>query len=184
MTSLAALGLAVSKLRPCDESDLLLFTLYTLTDGNPSSVSKQVSNIELNEHAKSDGVHISSHVLFWEPNDESGTEASLFKDLNNELKYDLIIGADLLFFESHGALALCLDRLLTDSGMVLLCQPSRGGTMEKFASHSQVVDKFNVAVYDTSSFDPQVAELHASYLADPTYDPSIHSPSLICLTRL
>jgi hypothetical protein len=235
MTCLAALGLASCQLKEGKEKrennqergggggglsesssssnvpPSLLFSRVTMTDGNPSSVIKQQENIALNGHLL-EGIDISSHVLFWEPNDESKTEEKMIENIitkknstttnttrndgddddetaltKDSLKYDLIIGADLLFFESHGALASCLDRLLSDDGgggMVLLCQPSRGGTMEKFARHPEVVAKFNVKTYDTLSFDPIVAELHSSYLSDPSYDPTIHSPSLLCLTRV
>ena len=102
------------------------------------------------------------------------------------------MGADLLFFESHAALALCLDRLLKRAqtptggggGTVLLCQPSRKGTMEAFACHPVVTSRFAVEVFSPSELDPEVAAMHQAYLADPTYSPTIHAPSLLRLTRL
>mmetsp|Transcript_88856 Transcript_88856/g.177691 ORF Transcript_88856/g.177691 Transcript_88856/m.177691 type:complete len:229 (-) Transcript_88856:227-913(-) len=143
------------------------------------------------------------------------------------LRYDLILGADLLFFESHNALAACLDRLLVDrtdddddddggdgggeggadgvargGGTVLLCQPSRNGTMEAFASHPDVLRLFVVERFDcdgqkkkekegasesgggvAGGLGPEVAVLHEAYLLDPNFSPNIHSPSILRLRR-
>lgn len=122
-------------------------------------------------------------------------------------RYDLILGADLLFFESHAALAAALDRLLArrrkpvvaggsgapgsgggdggdgGGGTVLLCQPSRSGTMEAFAAHPAVTRRFFVERFETGALDPAVAAMHDAYRADPSYDPNIHAPCLLRLTR-
>ena len=118
--------------------------------------------------------------------------------------FDLILGADLLFFESHAALVASLDRMLSmkPHATVLLCQPSRKGTMEAFAAHPAVTDLFRVELFrcdgsnsnlgggsvsgaDASmcSYDEAVEAMHRSYVEDPDYSPTIHAPHLIRLSR-
>jgi len=134
-------------------------------------------------------------------------------ELDECLRYDLIVGADLLFFESHAALAKTLDRLLkkqptapvlidgannknpfgnstensteiTCAATALLVQPSRNGTMERFCAHPDVTSRFAVEVFNGPLLCPRLAEAHARYRSDPAYSPTLHCPQLVRLTRL
>ena len=164
MTALAGLGLAA-----CTDA-------ASVTGGRkPGSVEKQAENIRLNAPLAARGVSpqrqqwgvereeqgfretkVTSHRLFWDLNDDGGTEAAMLRDLFSGSSsssssssspssstaaphagsesagrcFDLILGADLLFFESHAALVASLDRLLSTKphATVRLCQPSRKGT--------------------------------------------------------
>ena len=238
MTALAGLGLAA-----CTDA-----ASVTVTDGNPVSVEKQAENIRLNaplfaargvspqrqqwgvewEEQGFRETKVTSHRLFWDLNDDGGTEAAMLRDLFSGSSsssspssstaaphagsesagrcFDLILGADLLFFESHAALVASLDRLLSTKphATVLLCQPSRKGTMEAFAAHPAVTDLFRVELFrcdgrnsnlggggggvsgadaSTCSYDEAVEAMHRSYVADPNYSPTIHAPHLIRLSR-
>jgi hypothetical protein len=130
-------------------------------------------------------------------------------ELEEALRYDLVLGADLLFFESHAALAHTLDRLLkrhpTNSSSAsggggvggsessshggcpataLLVQPSRNGTLERFCAHPDVTTRFRVEVLDGPTLCPKLAAAHALYQHDPAYSPTLHCPHLVRLTRL
>jgi predicted nicotinamide N-methyase len=158
MTALAGLAIAAVTDASC----------VVVTDGNPESVKKQAQNIRLNAPLFSRTELLSStvtasavvlaHRLFWEHNDESGTESAMLGSLaiadagadKSGQCFDLILGADLLFFESHGALVSSLNRLLSvanPDAAVLLCQPSRKGTMETFLRHPEVAAHFKADLF-------------------------------------
>ena len=107
-------------------------------------------------------------------------------DLEEDLRYDLILGADLLFFESHAALAAALDRLLSHgpAAVALLAQPSRGGTMEAFSLHPEVLRRFRVEHWGCGELDPGLLSRHREYGADTSYTADIHYPHVLRLSRV
>lgn len=74
---------------------------------------------------------LSSHVLRWSIDDETGDVAALTQQ--GSVPADVVVAADCLFFKDfHQALLCTLLRLLKPRGVAILLQPPRGGTMSKF----------------------------------------------------
>ncbi len=77
-------------------------------------------------------------------------------DSTGDQCYDLILGCDCLFFkEYHGDLVRLLDRLLTNSGVALLMQPRRHGTLDLFIQQLTTNSSLHVEVVE--DFHPEVS---------------------------
>jgi predicted nicotinamide N-methyase len=80
----------------------------------------------------SDDIEISSKVLNW----SSYTSEEIGK-------WDVIVGADCLFFENfHNDLLRLLDDVLSSDGVALLFQPRRAGSMNRFIEKAVEKDFF------------------------------------------
>jgi len=93
-------------------------------------------------------------------------------------KYDWVICADCLFFDSgREGLVDAIQQLLSPSGVALIVAPNREGTFTQFENSARRV--FDVEVQ--TNYSPQIWEAHQKWLQDPTYQTDIHYPKLITL---
>lgn len=93
----------------------------TITDGNPKSV-ETLEMVKKQNLIEKDN-EISVEQLQW-----SIEENPKFKS-----KFDLIIGADILFFEDyHKELLKTLENCIKSDGIILLLNPSRGNSSNRF----------------------------------------------------
>ncbi|KAF0715227.1 Aste57867_3502 [Aphanomyces stellatus] len=98
-------------------------------------------------------------------------------------KFDIVLGSDCLFFESfHVDLVHTLRQLVSATGCVVLLQPSRGGSLERFVALAKT--QFDVRL--DVDFDAAVSAKHRHFLDnDPTtYVPDIHRPILVTMRPL
>lgn len=114
-------GLICSKL--CNNNNN---TNITITDGNPKSVEtlKLVNKQNfLSSEEKEEKCNVSIEMLQW----------SIEENLKYKSKFDLIIGADILFFEDyHKELLKTLENCIKSDGAILLLNPTRGNSSKKF----------------------------------------------------
>ena len=95
--------------------------------------------------------------------------------------FDRIIACDCMFFkEYHTDLVWILFNSLSPNGVVYMFQPKRGNTMELFLNHAK--QYFNITIEEF--YNKKITELHEEYLQTSTvYDPDIHYPFLVILTK-
>jgi len=161
MTSLAGCMLAATGLPE----------LTHITDGNATSV-KNLQKI-VKELKKSDEKKICDLDAF-----ELRWDQELHKDLYSN--YDVILSADCLFFkESAENLVQCLHNLLRPNGQAIITAPSREGTLVNFVNLAE--KKFHVK--EVKDYSIEVTKAHESFLDEPGYNPDIHYPKLLILTK-
>ena len=141
-----------------------------LTDGNATSV-KNLQKI-VKEMRKSDQktCDLDAFELRWD------------KELNQDLhsKYDVILSADCLFFkESTENLVQCLYNLLRPNGQAIITAPSREGTLVNFANLAEK----QFSVEEVQDYSIEVTKAHESFLDEPGYNPDIHYPKLLILSK-
>jgi calmodulin-lysine N-methyltransferase len=164
MTALAGIGLAASSAAAS----------VAVTDGNPDAVSNQQVCLSLNEHLFG-STAVQARTLLWDAADASGAVAAVLAEGG---QFDAIIGADCLFFtDFHADLVAVLQRLLAADGTVLLLQPTRGKSLDKFVQAAQAA--FDVQRHDR--YCDRVRAMHEQYLQTPQYDVDIHYPVLLTL---
>jgi predicted nicotinamide N-methyase len=169
MTGLA--GLALSTM-----ADL---ATVVLTDGNPDALLSQKACVRLNL-MKVGTTSVSSKLLLWDRLDRQGHLQDILDDGG---KFDIVIGADCLFFKDfHEDLHEILCASLLPGGCVWLLQPARGGTMQLFLELVRRHGRFQAEIVER--YDEIVWQLHETYLGseDGRYDPDIHYPILVRLT--
>lgn len=94
-----------------------------ITDGNIKSVNSLKLVSDMNKEIKD---KISIEVLQWS------------FDITDNIKYDVIIGADILFFEDyHKELIHTLYSLITKDGIIILLNPSRNNSSTRFIELSK-----------------------------------------------
>lgn len=94
-----------------------------ITDGNIKSVNSLKLVSDMNKELKD---KISIEVLQWS------------FDISDNIKYDVIIGADILFFEDyHKELIHTLYSLITKDGIIILLNPSRNNSSTRFIELSK-----------------------------------------------
>lgn len=94
-----------------------------ITDGNIKSVNSLKLVSDMNKEIKD---KISIEVLQWS------------FDISDNIKYDVIIGADILFFEDyHKELIHTLYSLITKDGIIILLNPSRNNSSTRFIELSK-----------------------------------------------
>ena len=114
---------------------------------------------------------VSARLLPWDSNGESLTAMGDF---------DLVIGADCLFFKDfHLSLVELLRVVIKPDGKVLLLQPRRGDSLRKFV---EIAAQFFL-ITETENYSDDVFSMHREYLesAAELYDPDIHQPILLTL---
>ena len=168
MTCLAGCLLAVSDFSPHPRPRQI-----HLTDGNSTSVT----NLELivnrmkvaAEKAPSICDDVKAFEYRWDIIDET-----------QDKSYDVIISADCLFFkETSASLAQSIYRMLRPHGIALIVAPNREGTFGYFKTLA--MEHFNVE--EVEQYSSEVVKAHESFIDEPGYDPDIHFPKLLILTK-
>ena len=168
MTCLAGCLLAVSEFSPHPGPSQI-----HLTDGNSASVA----NLELIVHRMKVRTEktpslcddIKAFEYRWDITDEAQDET-----------YDVIISADCLFFkETSASLAQSIYRMLRPNGTALIVAPNREGTFGYFKALA--LEYFNVE--EVEHYSSEVVKAHESFIDEPGYDPDIHFPKLLILTK-
>lgn len=138
-----------------------------VTDGNIKSIENVRSIIKYNDLESL----ATCSVLKWESSDFDNTE-----------QYDVVLVADCLFFdEVREDLVRTIRAYLADEGVAYVMAPQRGDTLDRFVSTSRRLG-FECAKYE--KYDDVVWERHLQLLNSNTcYDPSLHYPILLKLTR-
>ena len=168
MTCLAGCLLAVSDFSPHPRPSQI-----HLTDGNSASVanlelivSRMKVAVEKNPSICDD---IKAFEYRWDVIDEAQEES-----------YDVIISADCLFFkETSASLAQSIYRMLRPNGTALVVAPNREGTFGYFKTLA--LEYFNVE--EVEQYSTEVVKAHESFIEEPGYDPDIHLPKLLILTK-
>jgi len=157
MTALAGLVVAAE----CHPAKVIL------TDGNEKSV-ENIKVILKNNPFYCENV--SAQVLRWD--DQVG-------DLEGVA--DIVICSDCLFFdEGRAPLVQCLKKLLKTDGQVIMIQPSRRGTMEKFIHLVQEDGYFQHEL--TEKVSDQIEEiLESKIVTEKMYEADIHRSMLLKL---
>jgi calmodulin-lysine N-methyltransferase len=164
MTALAGIGLAAGSTA----------TSIVVTDGNPDAVSNQQVCLRLNEQLFA-STAVQARTLLWDAAGASGAVAAVLAEGG---QFETVIGADCLFFtDFHADLVAVLQRLLAADGTVLLLQPTRGKSLDKFVQCAQTA--FDVQRHDR--YCEKVWAMHEEYLQTPQYDIDIHYPVLLTL---
>lgn len=201
----------------------------TLTDGHPSAVRNNTMCGALTSalyHRNGECIHcdccsnvyrhnIRSCKLLWKDNDVGARECqSLLQQNKSEdgksHPFDLCLVSDCTHFtDHHAALVATIGRLLKVGGACILCQPKRGGSLNRFRSmiyainkgigaklNSKLVQKNGLPLFDMNvyhRYDDRIYEKHNTFLNDCknkegterlNYDPDIHYPLLLTLTKL
>lgn len=138
-----------------------------VTDGNVKSIENVRAIIKYNDLESA----ASCSVLKWENSDIDRLE-----------RYDIILVADCLFFdEVREDLVRTIGAHLADDGTAHVMAPQRGDTLDRFVNASRRLG-FDCAKYER--YDDVVWERHLQLLNSNTcYDPSLHYPILLKLTR-
>uniref|UniRef100_A0A0A9XPP4 Calmodulin-lysine N-methyltransferase n=1 Tax=Lygus hesperus TaxID=30085 RepID=A0A0A9XPP4_LYGHE len=136
-----------------------------LTDGNENSVNNVLKNVEANDLGDK---KIECSVLKWG------------EDVQD--KYDIILAADCLFFDStRRALVHTIWQAMKGNGVGWITAPRRGSTLDNFLEEAQNVG-FKYRVSDT--YNQDIWDRHLSLKRDcPYYNMDIHYPVFIILTK-
>ncbi|TFJ85298.1 hypothetical protein NSK_003721 [Nannochloropsis salina CCMP1776] len=127
---------SLPSLPPCPPPSFPPPYTVCLTDGHSACVSSLRRCLERNQARFPPHVSVQAHQLLW--TDSLGSPPNLLEG-HKPASFDLIVGADVLFFERfHDALLKTLSLYVNPAGgEVWLLQPSRGGSLERFVSRSQ-----------------------------------------------
>ncbi|KAG5185434.1 hypothetical protein JKP88DRAFT_207881 [Tribonema minus] len=153
MTALAGLGVAAAA--GCR------VRCVVVTDGHPDAVRGQRVCARLNRHAFG-ATRVAARRLVTTADNADSTAASAACSCGcGSGPFDVVIGSDCLFFEDfHADLIEILRRLIAPCGRAVLLQPSRGGSMERFAARAR--DHFDV--YMEARYDDSIWERHQQLL--------------------
>lgn len=150
--------------------------------------------------------------LLWDCSGKGHQECQDLKEkYNNSHDFHLCLVSDCLHFQNyHADLIVTIARLLCVGGKCLLCQPPRGKSMQNFID---IVKTMNVLLLQndddnngdtnsnsifkvdyTTDYNDTLSSLHKNHLDESRsrissknivyYDPNIHYPHLIILTKL
>lgn len=163
MTSLA--GLFVAKYAESVQQVLL-------TDGNAKSVRNLEAIAERSARRSDFATLPVVRRLRW-------GEAEDFGDLIGT--FDVLLVSDCFYFdESRQSLADTVDRLLSPTGFLLAFAPSRHGTLEKFAA---LMVSRGFHVFMTTHYDPEVSRRADQLRLTPQFNPDLHHPILLRISR-
>jgi len=140
-----------------------------LTDGNEESVN----NLEA-ICARNSGLPVKSGLYRW--TQDNTTNSCSLPD-----QHDLILCADCLFFdEGRDQLVTRMSQLIKDGGKILVMAPERAGTLNKFKEIAKHI--FHIELIE--DYDKEVTVKHKLLLEDKSYDPDIHLPKLLILSKV
>jgi len=142
-----------------------------LTDGNEKSVDNLRNIIQNNPFYCGDGEKVTAGVLRWDQDPGSELRGSA----------DVVLCSDCLFFdEGRAPLLQCLKQLLTTDGVVVMIQPRRRGTMQKFID---LVVKDGYFRHELSEkISDSIQEILETKIAtDKMYEADIHRSLLLTL---
>jgi len=151
--------------------------------------------------------------LLWDCSDKGHQECQDLKEkYNNSHDFHLCLVSDCLHFQNyHADLIVTIARLLCVGGKCLLCQPPRGKSMQNFIDivktmnvllqnddgddNNDVINSNSIFKVDyTTNYNDTLSNLHKNHLDESRsrissknivyYDPNIHYPHLIILTKL
>lgn len=136
----------------------------TLTDGNKISIENVLTSYYCNEFS----CPVLYDVLRW-------------GHIESDIKYDIILCADCLFFDdARHDLIESLWCLLDDKGIGLIMAPRRGNTLTSFLKQSRIK---GFKCDEIITYNKNVWDKHLSLLNNVEYDENIHYPILIKLTK-
>jgi calmodulin-lysine N-methyltransferase len=150
-------------------------THVLLTDGNTQSADNLVACIEQNRPRYPTLTTITTSPLVW---DRTATLDGLAG------QFDVVVCADCLFFTKvHVDLLHTIDRLLTDDGVAVMVAPPRSGTLDQFVEVVRDSGAWDLVRSDV--IDSAVVAAHKAAVADTEagYDPNIHRPVLLRLSK-
>ena len=190
-----------------------------LTDGHP----KCVKNNDVCSNLLPDSCQaiVEAHMLLWDSSCNGANRCHQINKLvqgaslsspteddaitDDEGQYHLCVASDCVHFqEFHDGLLTTIARTLAVNGIALLCQPTRGTSLQNFMDLVDAVNdttgQSTTATNQTSKdgplfqmnlytdFHPKVSEMHKSLLSESTdgtnYDPNWHRPLLLVLQKL
>ncbi|XP_043193221.1 calmodulin-lysine N-methyltransferase-like isoform X4 [Amphibalanus amphitrite] len=94
---------------------------------------------------------------------------------------DVILSADCLFFDdARDSLADFIVAVLRPGGVALVVAPPRSGTLDRFALEAL---RSGLLVSRMEQYGPFLDSLIQSHRSDPTFDPNLHLPVLLELTK-
>lgn len=212
-----------------DSNKMIMKPLHiVLTDGHPKCVkNNEVCTKLLPQSCKA---IVETHMLLWDSSSCKGANAchqinklvqsaslsstaKVDTTTDDEGQYHLCVASDCVHFqEFHDGLLTTIARTLAVNGIALLCQPTRGTSLQNFMDLVDAVNDTHstTATNETSidgplflmtlyeDFHPKVSEMHKSLLFKATdgtnnttlqcssspYDPNWHRPLLLVLQKL
>ena len=151
------------------------------TDGNPSCVKNIKVCAQLNRFQSS----VKGQKLLWDKEDKLGEMQSI---IDNGGLFDLIIGPDILFFEEYhmDLLHVLKSCLSNQNGKILLLQPHRGGSLDRFMGKAASVfpsqQSFITSVYEDGDLNDIILSIKRKVHNEREYDTLI--PSLLVIENL
>jgi hypothetical protein len=143
----------------------------TITDGHPDCVVHNQVHVRLNTFPE--GVSIKVEKLIWTTTAQESNHV------------DLLLCSDCTHFqEHHASLAVTISGSLRIGGVAILCQPPRGTSLGNFltcvTSMGGLLD-----IQHLTDYNDQVTAHHLKELnTNPCYDPNIHYPQMVVLTKM
>lgn len=145
-----------------------------VTDGN----AKSIENVQviINQNMLDNKVKCS--VLKWQDLKKNGLNSNIPCS-----QFDIVLVADCLFFdEVRKDLIHAIWFHLGASGVAYVMAPQRGTTLDQFITASQ---DYGFSCVKNEKYDKVIWERHLKLLeTDLTYDPSLHYPILLKLTKV
>lgn len=151
-------GLALAKVAPVN---------VLLTDGHPDAVENNNINIRMNTLLG----NVLCERLLW------STDIQVHQE-----EADLLLCSDCTHFQEHHAgLLITLGNLLKIGGTAILCQPPRAKSLDRFLNICDSISRlWEVKVVS----EPSLELLHQESLRDSSYDPNLHCPCIVLLTKV
>ena len=141
-----------------------------LTDGNTTSVHNlQLIVDTITDSGAAGDTSLEAFQLRWDQTDE-----------NYHDKYDVILSADCLFFkETCQSLVRSIHNMLRPNGKAVIVAPNREGTFDNFKNLAEEL----FTVEEIVDYSSEVTKAHESCLSDSSYNPDIHYPKLLILSK-
>ena len=88
------------------------------------------------------------------------------------------------FQDHHAGLMITLADVLKVGGVAILCQPTRADSLDNFVTlcQSVVVELWELRLLK-KGYNATVDERHEESSLDPNYEPNLHYPQLLVLTK-
>jgi hypothetical protein len=140
---------------------------------------------------------VSAKVLLWTTDLSPATTTTTTTTTKKEVvsvSADVVLVSDCIHFQNfHAALAITTLRSLRVGGTAIFCQPQRGDSLENFCTLLKVtVPTTTIGLSLLASLEwkthPLLEEQHLRALkennSDNVYDPNLHQPKLLLVTKL